>query len=230
MLLNKTGFQGLEFISGQRDSLDAADLNGADIARLEEALSLVDHEYVFLDIGPGTSSSTLDLFLMADRGVLVTTPEPTSIENTYRFIKCLFWQRIKKIFNTEEDLPLKKLLHKVYDLDWSKKTKIKTIESILNLMKLLDPEKGAALKRIMGKTKVFLVVNMIKNEEDEKIGAAMERACRDFFGIDIEYIGGIRYEDSVTDSIRRRRPLTVHYGRSDAARSIDNCLQRMMRG
>ena len=33
---------------------------------------------------------------MSDGGILVVTPEPTSIENTYRFLKSAFYRRLKQ--------------------------------------------------------------------------------------------------------------------------------------
>ena len=43
-----------------------------------------------LDIGSGTTLNVLDFFLVSDHGVLTLVPEPTSVENAYRFLKAAF--------------------------------------------------------------------------------------------------------------------------------------------
>ena len=79
--VTNTPIPNLGLISGSRDPLGVADLDSNSIARLKAALKGVGHDYVLLDIGPGTSFNMLELFLLADEGILVTTTEPTSIEN-----------------------------------------------------------------------------------------------------------------------------------------------------
>ena len=85
-VISKTPVPNLEIISGAKDPLDAADTKKDAIEMLKEGIKGVDHDYVILDIGPGTSGHILELFLLANQGILITTPEPTSIDNTYRFL------------------------------------------------------------------------------------------------------------------------------------------------
>ena len=57
----------------------------------------------------------------------------------------------------------------------------------------------------------------------------MKHACYDFFGIDIEYLGHINYDKSVTDSVRTRRYLTVDYASSRAAKAIGKVAEMLIR-
>ena len=50
-----------------------------------------------LDLGAGTAPATLDLFLSADLGVTVTTPEPPSVEAVYRFVRGLFQRTVRRL-------------------------------------------------------------------------------------------------------------------------------------
>src|SRR3972149_390061 len=84
-LIHKTSIPRLDLISGAKDIPDVADLGGAWIERLKKALNSLEYEYILLDLGPGTSS-----------GILVTTPDPTSVENSYRFLKSIFLRQIKR--------------------------------------------------------------------------------------------------------------------------------------
>ncbi len=81
---------GLHLISGANDPVWAADLRPSQSWQLRQALAQLDAEYVVVDLNPGMSAQTLDWFLAADIGVLVTLPEPTSVQLSYRFMRAAF--------------------------------------------------------------------------------------------------------------------------------------------
>src|SRR5687768_3047212 len=88
------GVERLGLIAGAHDTLDAANPKHAQKARLLRHLRALDVDYVILDLGAGTTFNVLDFFLAADLGLVVLLPEPTSIENAYRFIKAAFFRRM----------------------------------------------------------------------------------------------------------------------------------------
>ncbi len=51
------------------------------------AIAALEVDYVIVDLGPADSTLTIDLWLGADVPVLVTLPDPASIESIYRFAK-----------------------------------------------------------------------------------------------------------------------------------------------
>ena len=67
-------------------------MNDLDIANLahEQKLKIIrnipklPYDYILLDLGAGTSFNTIDFFMISALGIFVTTPEPTSIENSVR--------------------------------------------------------------------------------------------------------------------------------------------------
>lgn len=223
-LVSKTGFANLDLISGAKDTLDVADAGSDKIERLKGALGSLDYDYILMDIGPGTSSNMLDLFLSGDEGILVTTPEPTSIENTYRFIKCLILRRMRNVINSHGHAELKGLLKKIFENPaWSHK--VKTVADIIRRLKELDPERGEALRRLMGDTSISIVINSVRRQEDASIGDAVSRACHDYFGMEIRPLGSIDSDDRVAESIRTRRPLVNEFPGSRAGASIEACLK-----
>ena len=57
---------------------------------------------MLIDLGAGTSFNILDFFLLSDVSILAVVPEPTSIENGYRFIKSALYRRLRAAAPTEE--------------------------------------------------------------------------------------------------------------------------------
>lgn len=225
-LIIKTPFPGLDLISGAKDSLDVADVSTAKISRLKEALRRVEYDYVVLDIGPGTSANLLDMFLISNEGIILSTPEPTTIENNYRFLKCLFLRKIKTLADAQEDGRLKDLLQKIFSDRWAQR--VKTVADIMDSLSSLDPEQGRYLKEHIAASKISMIMNQTKKADDRTIGPSIKKACSDYFGIEISYLGSVSYEESVVDSIRTRKPLAAHYAASGAAKAIEGCLHQLL--
>ena len=225
-LISRTPIPNLELISGAKDPLDAADFNGNGLIRLKEALKKIGYDYILLDIGPGTSSTMLDMFLLSDEGIVITTPEPTSIENTYRFLKCLFMRRIKKALDMQNNAKLKELVQKI--LNNQRPQQLRTFANIFEEVIQMDFAGGQMLKTVMRDIRLSIIVNQIKKSDDREIGPSMEMSCYHYFGSEIRYLGHITYEDCVVDSIRARKPFTVYYNDSMTAKTIEACMSMLV--
>ena len=84
-VVSETGIPGLGLVSGALDFLGAANPKYTQKLRLLREIARLDVDYVIVDLGGGTGFNILDFFLIADHGILTVIPEPTSIENAYRF-------------------------------------------------------------------------------------------------------------------------------------------------
>jgi len=223
-----TPIPNLELISGARDPFGVADLDSKSITKLKYALRNTDYDYVLMDIGPGTSTNMLELFLMGDEGILVTTTEPTSIDNTYWFLKCLFQLKMKKISDEQHDNGrLNGLLQNIFnkqDLH-----PIKTFANIFSMLRELDREQEQKLKTLMSDTGISIIINQTRKIEDMDIGISIQRACYSYFGMEIRYLDHICYEDCVGDSIRSKKPFIIEHTHSNAAKAMEMCLNKLLR-
>ncbi|MBI5235097.1 MAG: P-loop NTPase [Deltaproteobacteria bacterium] len=217
---NRTLVPNLDLVSGAQDSLDAAEYAAGRLCAALRGSS--GYDVALLDMGPGTSPSILDLFLTADNGILLTTPEPTSVENTYRFLKSLFLRRMKNILNGQEAGPSRALLEKA--LQGRSLGEVKTISDILAKMKT----PGSDRQNFLGDAQLSIIVNQTRSIEDKRIGPSMMKAGSDYFGVEINHLGDILFEDSVPESVRKRRPLALHYGSSGAAMAMEVCLKNLL--
>ena len=81
-----TPFPRLRLVSGASDFLGAANIKYQQKVRVLNKVRSLDVDVVLIDLGAGTSHNIIDFFLVSDIGILSVVPEPTSIENGYRFI------------------------------------------------------------------------------------------------------------------------------------------------
>lgn len=205
----------LGLISGALDFLGAANPKYTQKLRLLREIARLDVDCVIIDLGGGTGFNILDFFLIADHGLLTVVPEPTSIENAYRFIKAAYYRRLKTI---EMALSLKPLVDEA--VNDKSALGLKTPADLVGYVERRDPAGGRRLRQELERFPLKLIVNQARTSDEEKLGFAVSDACRKYFGIPMQYLGAIPYDDAVWRSVRRRRPVVLDSPDSGASRGI----------
>ena len=211
-----TGIPNLSLISGAQDILEMANPKHGQKLRLLRQIQSLDVEHIILDLGAGTSFNTLDFFLIADQGILAVLPEPTSIENAYRFIKSAFYRRFRTVARDEA---VKEVI--ALAMDQKNKRGIRSPADLVGEACRLNPDVGEQLKRELQSITPKLVVNQVRSKDDITLGFSMRSSCSKYFGINVEFPGYVEYDDHVWRSTKRRRPLLTEYPLCSAARGIE---------
>lgn len=221
-----TSIANLDLISGANDVLDVADVRGEILNHLMVTLRNTDYDCIVIDIGPGTSAKMLDLVLMSNSAVLISTPDPTSIENTYRFLKSLCLRKIKLIINSSEGHEIKQWLHKV--INSPEQGKPRSLVDIFDRMKNVDNSLNVTMKSILGDLCLSFIINQARTERDEALPLLMSRACYDYFGLEINPLGHISHEAFIAESILKKRPLMNSLDDEDSLDAIRSCFQQLI--
>jgi flagellar biosynthesis protein FlhG len=209
-----TGVEGLSLIAGASDALDAANPKHLQKLKLIRNLQTLDVDYLLLDLGAGSALNVLDFFLLADLGILVLLPEPTSVENAYRFVKAAFFRKLQQLAEEYG------IVEEVEAAISSKEGAGKTPNDFVNRVRARDRAAGERLAKDLSTFKVRLVVNQARTEQDLAIGDAVVGAWRKFFGLQMDYLGAVRYDDEAWRAVRKRRPLLLERPDSEAARQL----------
>jgi len=219
-VLTPTGVENLSLLSGALDHLEAATPKHAQKMRLLRHIQAMDVDYAILDLGAGTHTNTLDFFLVSDHGVLVLVPEPTAVENAYRFVKAAFWRRMRNVAQVYGYDPL---LRQVME-GASFKSPVDLVATVAER----DPEAGANLARQLAQFRPRLVVNQARTPQDAEIGQAVVAAWRRYFGLEMDYLGAIDYDDEMWRAVRLRRPLLVARPEVPAGRAFEAIAGRLL--
>ncbi len=85
------GPMGIRFISGGSGVSELSNLTTENVRFLARKLVQLDHmaDIVIIDTGAGISDSVIEFVKISEEVVLVTTPEPTSIMDSYALLKAL---------------------------------------------------------------------------------------------------------------------------------------------
>jgi len=210
----ETPYRGLRIVKGSENILFIANLNHYKKLRLLRQLRQLKAPNVILDLGTGSSFNTLDFFLSANPGIVVATPEPTAIENTYLFLKsCIM--RVLKLYMDH---------YKIQDLHQKMLDQIeKNSQSLYGFFKSLmesDRSYGTILYRALRSFRPCLVMNKTRDERDVLLGRSVADVARKYLLIDMKYLGAVPYDNDVHESLRGLRPFYLEHKDSAAARAI----------
>lgn len=205
----------VSLVSGALDDVDAANPKYSQKLKLIREIGRFDTDVAIVDLGAGTSLNTLDFFLLADHGLVSVLPEPTSIENAYRFIKAAFFRRLK---NLEHSFGLHRLVEGI--MGEKEQRQIRTPSELLREIRREDPGRGGDLADAVAAFSFKLVINQVRNAEDHAVGANMRTVCAKYFGIEVEILGHIPYDNAVWQSVRLRQSLLRGFPDSPAAQAF----------
>lgn len=217
----ETQINGLGLVSGEGDPSWIANPRPAQKYRLLNQVRQLDVEYIVVDLGPGSGFNALDFFLVADVGVLVVVPEPTSVENTYRFIKSAFLRRLRRA-GVERALAL------VREGDHAYEGGIPAPYDLFMAARETDPALAEAIQAQIRGFRPRIVVNQVRVRSDLDLGPALVSAARRRLGIWVDYLGHLEHDDAVWLAVRKRRPLLVEHPASRVAKCLERVTRRLL--
>ena len=218
-----TSIRNLNLISGAQDSIGVANLKHTQKSKLLEQLNKVNSDYLLFDLGAGTSFNTLDFFLSADVGILVVLPEPTSIENTYRFIKSAYYRKLKVADSLFEIRPLIDMA-----MDQKNTLGIRSPADLLREAAKYSPEIANKLREEIRQFKPKLIINQARTQSDIDIGFSIKSVCKKYFGIDVDYIGYLDYDSAVWQSVRRKKPVCIEFPNSKLSSTFQKITRHLL--
>ncbi len=222
-LIVPTPIKNIGLISGAQDTLDVANIKYAQKQRFLSKLMSLDADYIILDLGAGTSFNTLDFFLSSDLGIITLVPEPTSIENVYRFIKSAFYRKLKAI---ESSLHIKRMIDSI--MNHRVENKVQAPVDLLDRIEAVDFVIGSKVRAEMMKFKPKLIINMVRSQTDIELGYAVSTVCKKYFGIETELLGYIEYDNLVWQSVRKKTPLLIEFPNSKLVSNFNKIFRRLV--
>jgi flagellar biosynthesis protein FlhG len=214
-LLLDTHLPGLRLIAATRSHLGSAQPSHSRRVQLLRGLRQLPADFVLLDLGAGTQPAVMDYFMVGENGVVVISPEPTSVENAYGFIRAAFYRRLRLAMVSHD---VRRLV--TMAMDERNERGIRTPIDLLREIQSLDATEGARFVETMRAFRPRLVLNEVRNADDVKLGFSVASVCRKYFGVEAEYIGYVNHDEAARHSVRARQLLVEAHPRSDAARYI----------
>ncbi len=217
-----TMIPNLFLISSFHCYMEIANLFYAQKLKIIDSIKKLPFDYILLDLGPGTNFNTLDFFLTSKKGILICTPEPTSIENSFRFIKTVYFRKLKQTMkkNTFDSV----LKDPSSDLNGSGINPPDIIETVLKH----DPGKEAFLRNTLSEFKFKLIFNQFRNNVDASLGTQFENICNRHFYSIFQFLGNIGYDSRIHDAVFSKILYIHKYPHTQSAADLKKIATQMM--
>jgi len=217
-----TMIPNLFLISSFHCYMEIANLFYAQKLKIIDSIKKLPFDYILLDLGPGTNFNTLDFFLTSKKGILICTPEPTSIENSFRFIKTVYFRKLKQTMkkNTFDSV----FKDRSSDLNGSGINPPDIIETVLKH----DPEKEAFLRNTLSEFKFKLIFNQFRNNVDATLGTQFENICNRHFYSIFQFLGNIGYDSRIHDAVFSKTLYIHKYPHTQSAADLKKIATQMM--
>ena len=177
-----------------------------------QALFQLSCDVVLLDIAAGMHPEVIDFFLLGSEGLVVVTPEPTTVENAYSFLRAALYRRLQLSMRSSE---VRERIGEA--VDERNERGIRTPLELLQEVQSMDPAEGERFLEVLEGFRPRLILNQVRTLEDIKLGFSLRSVCRKHFGLDVEYLGYVNHDEAARLSVVERRPLVRAYPESDAA-------------
>lgn len=216
----ETPVDNLKLISGACGTLGLANPRYSQKVRFINQLRQLNADYILLDLGAGSSYNVIDFFIAAEQGILVTTPEPMAIQETFNFLKVSIMRKLVREFRKNQ--PVLNILDQYL---YAEPGKMKfTMDDIRKDVKEIDDDAAVFMEDFLGHYRPRLILNMVHSHKEIKEGDSFKTAAHDLLGVNVEYIGFIEYDQSVRKSVKELKPFVLDNPRSKASKSLAKLL------
>jgi len=199
-LMQPTSISNLFLIRGDQYAIDANKITYAQKKKFLRQTKQLDTDYVLLDLAAGSDADTIDTFLVADKGIVVTIPDITALDNLFQFIKTAYFRKMQGLLNgSSKKITIKKI--------WSDKEKhnLRNIADLSeHIYKNYDPE--GLVREEMGKFNLYIILNKLRNTNELLQGISLKSLCRKQLGIASLYAGYVENDEKLWQNLSIIQP------------------------
>ena len=204
-LLIETGISNLKFISSAGDNPGSANIDSERVKKIISFIKKIDADTVILDLGPGTSFNVLDFFNISSKGIIMSSPETTSVMKTFSFIRSALFRRLsKKLKNLSA-------LQKLVDSSKLSKNDLETytLATLRENIKKVDETQIKKLDEIVNEFKPAIIINRVRNKKDLLAGNNLINLAKKYLEVELNYIGYVVESDGVRESTEEMVPFLI---------------------
>ncbi len=223
-ILQEVGVENLKLISGASAILGLANPKYVQKIKTINHILRLDADYILLDLGAGTSFNTLDFYSIANERLVVITPDPTSIQNAYGFVKTALFRKLTRTYIKNEFIC--GLLQEL-----GKPKSVRNVESMAELIRRLESINGNVKDHFVRQLESFkpqVIVNMLANQEEQESVEAVKLVARKYLNLKMNFLGCIYLDPLIRKSVKTMTPLLMQSPYSAPAREIERIVVKLL--
>jgi flagellar biosynthesis protein FlhG len=205
-ILTETPYENLRLIPGTTGLIEVANPRFQKKQALIRELKQLDADLIIIDLDAGAHLNTLDFFLLAEtNGLLVITPEKTSIDNAFKFLRAALFRRIERFYQTPDVALLLKRTESLHEFIDALRCADFLDEDAKDV---ICGEIVAIARGIQPKT----LVNRARNPYEAQIAFnILRRMCRENLMIEPVNLGYLYFDRCVPEAVNLGKPFVVAF-------------------
>jgi len=225
-VLIDTPYENLSLICGADDMLGLANPKYTQRKRFLNHLNTLSADFILFDLGSGTSFNVLDFFLYAEHKIVVLTPQATSVQNVYGFIKSSLLRHLQRDFSRDESVSA--LITRFST--GAGEEKISSIGELKDIVRRVSAEKYLKLCQAIDSFDIKTVVNMAKNAKDRQTSKIVSMVAKRYLDIEVTDFGFVKYDPEIEKSVNKMVPFLRDNNQSETAMSTYAIAHKMANG
>jgi flagellar biosynthesis protein FlhG len=224
---------GPYLIGGSSSELGTANIEFMKKMRLIKAIGNIDADYIILDLSGDMSLNSLDFYLQADYGIVVTTPESASYMSSYHFIKEALYRKLRRLFGPESkfrderDIDLEKYINR---MTLSSDTlKINTIEGLMEKVREYKPQSLPLIMKALAEVHPCLVLNKVPQFSNiHHVPSMIQEVSKRWLSKEVTYLGEISAQIEIEASVLDQVPVIARYPQGRMAMEMENIVNNLL--
>jgi flagellar biosynthesis protein FlhG len=199
--LTPTPHANLQLVAGTGASVGAANINHGEKQRIIRRIRSLKADVIVIDVGAGVSYNVLDFFEQGAQRLLVVTPQVTSIQTAYSFLKGAVMRTLQHHAEKAAELDLL--------APATKSGENEKVSQILARVRGQSPTLAEAIDKILLRFGAQIVGNQVFEAAQTGIFHAITRMIEDFLGITVPILGTVRASRRIRESVNLRKPMML---------------------
>jgi len=193
-----TEAKNLRLISGSSEVLSLANPHFSQKVKLINHFSRLDADYVVIDLGAGTSFNVLDFFLSAHEKIVVLTPEPTSIQNAYIFVRNAVYRRLSRLSSKNPSL---QTLVKIA-MDPKNELQVRTVKELLQFIQESGgKDEAMAIEKEIREIRPAVITNMVRDNKEKNAGRIVQIVAEKYLLIQSTNLGSVSHDRQIFSTV-----------------------------
>lgn len=221
-ILCDTHYDHLQVIPGTTGLLDVANPKYQQKLAFIRELRKLEADLILVDLDAGSHLNTLDFFLLTDtNGVLVVTPEKTSLDNAFKFLRAALFRRIERFYKSAEVAQLLKRNETLSDF-------FESIQGTDVFEEETKEQLCGEMKALAQAVKPKIVVNRARNAYEAQIAAnILTKYAREYLMIEANNLGHVLFDKIVPEAVNSGVPYIVSHPRQKISGCISDIANRL---
>jgi flagellar biosynthesis protein FlhG len=219
----ETPVANLSLVAGSGFMPELANIKHAQKVKIISQIKELDADLILLDLGAGSSLNVIDFFSMTNVGVVVTTPEPTSIINAYEFLKNVIYRIFFRLFRHQEEI-----LNIIRAGAHPNAPNGGLFKSLMEEIAQVNPWAAQTAQEICASLRFYLLFNQARNLDELELAKKLNHICERYLGLTLNVMGIVYHNEEVSASVTRMTPLSIAAPESITTRSIKSHAHRIL--